>query len=394
MLLAFARLSLGGYLLYGFGYLVPLLRRDLGLSESIAGLHASAIAVGIILSGVAGERFVRRLGPEVAARTAILGMGAACLAVAFAPHPAVSLSGGLVFGFFAGAVLSWVNQGLSALGGHAANVALARANLLALIATLFAPLAIAAFDDWGIGGRLGLLVPLPLIGLLEVVNWRRPMGAPGAPNVVAAAPNAVAAAPEARTGREPSHRGTRLPAAYWRAWVVLVLVVSLEFAVVFWGSTLVATQTGAGTALATTAAAAFVVGMVLGRGIVATGIGRRTTRTRLMTVALIVVVVGIGGAWQATSVALSAGSLFLAGLGVGPLYPVGVAFSLSLASSAPDAAAARTTLASGVAILSAPFILAVAAERVGLVSAWPLLAVIALAAIGMLVVTRRDARAV
>jgi hypothetical protein len=43
-----------------------------------------------------------------------------------------------------------------------------------------------------------------------------------------------------------------------------------------------------------------------------------------------------------------------------------------------------------VAILSAPFILAVVAERVGLVNAWPLLGAVALVAIGVLVATRRD----
>jgi MFS family permease len=75
--LAFARLSLAGYLLYGFGYVVPLLRRDLDISETLAGLHASAIAVGIILSGLAGDRFARRLGADGAGRAAVLGVGAA-----------------------------------------------------------------------------------------------------------------------------------------------------------------------------------------------------------------------------------------------------------------------------------------------------------------------------
>ena len=65
------------------------------------------------------------------------------LAVAFAPHVVISLVAGLFFGFFAGVVLSSVNQQLSALGGRAASVALARANLSALVATLLAPLAIA-----------------------------------------------------------------------------------------------------------------------------------------------------------------------------------------------------------------------------------------------------------
>lgn len=377
MILAFARLSLGGYLLYGVGYVVPLLRRDLGLSESLAGLHASAIAVGIILSGIAGERFVRRLGTDPAGRASVVAFGASAAGVAVAPHVAVSLTGGLIFGFFGGVVLSLVNQQLSALGGRSASVALARANLSALVASLLAPLAIAAFEDLGAGGRLGLLVPLPLIGLIEVVNWRRPIGGPRAP--------------DARSARHPAPG--RLPGTYWRAWVVLVLVVSIEFSVVFWASTLIGIQTGAGTSEATTAAAAFVLGMIVARAAVSTGLGTSTSRTRLMTIALVLVVIGILGAWQATTVPLSAVALFLAGLGVGPLYPVGVAFSLGLVRAAPEASAARTTLASGVAILFAPFLLAVTAERVGLVNAWPLLGVIALAAIGMLVVSRGDSQA-
>jgi MFS family permease len=171
---------------------------------------------------------------------------------------------------------------------------------------------------------------------------------------------------------------------------VLVLVVAIEFSIVFWASSLIGIRTGATVSAATTAAAAFLLGMIVARASLSTGLGTHLSRGRLMTMALLLVVVGIAGTWQATSVPLSAAALFIAGLGVGPLYPVGVAFSLSLVRSAPEAAAARTTLASGVAILSAPFILAVAADQIGLVNAWPLLGLIAFVAIGMLVVTRRD----
>ncbi len=373
MNLPFARLALTGYLLYGFGYVVPLLRRDLVLSESMAGLHASAIAAGIILSGVVGERFVLRAGAGLAARLAAGGLGLASLVVAFAPHVAASLAAALLLGACAGVLLSWVNQRLSSLGGHRASVALARANLIALVAALIAPLAIAAIDEMGLGGRLALLLPIPLVGLVELANWRIAGG--GAPTNDPA-PEAFASG--------------RLPGAYWRAWLVLVLVVAIEFSVVFWGSSLVAVRTGAGTAQATTAAAAFLLGMIVGRATISFGIGAGFTRTRLMTLALGLVVLGIVGAWQATSVALSAGALFIAGLGVGPLYPIGVAFSLSLVRAAPEAAAARATLASGVAILVAPFVLAVTAERIGLVNAWPLIGAVALVSIALLFMARED----
>jgi uncharacterized membrane protein YhhN len=78
-------------------------------------------------------------------------------------------------------------------------------------------------------------------------------------------------------------------------------------------------------------------------------------------------------------------ALFVAGLGVGPLYPIGIALALGIASDAPLSAAARTTLASGTAMLIAPFALALCAQRIGLANAWPALAIAAIGGIVLLV---------
>ena len=125
----YARLAIGAFLLYGIGYLVPLLRRDLGISESTAGLHASAVAVGTLVAGVGGERYVRRLGMVLAPRIAMLAIGLAGVVVAFAPNVALTLAGAVLFGLAGGILLSWVNHSLSSLGGQRASVALARVNL-------------------------------------------------------------------------------------------------------------------------------------------------------------------------------------------------------------------------------------------------------------------------
>lgn len=372
VILAVARLAVAAYLLYGFGYVVPVLRRDLGLSESVAGLHASLIAIGIIVSGVVGERVVRRLGPAAATRVATGGLGVASLAVAFAPNGFVSLGAALLVGACAGVLLSWVNQELSASGGHRSTVALARANLIALLAALIAPLAIATSEDLRLGGRSGLLLPLVVIALIELWPWRHPT--------------------RETIDLRPSDRGRgprpALSGAYWRAWFVVVLVVGIEFSIVFWSSSLIGLRAGVGTAEATTAAASFLLGMIVGRALLVAGLAAVVPRVRLLTMALIAVVIGVLGAWQATTVPLSAVALFVAGLGVGPLYPTGIAFALSQATTHPEAAAARATLASGVAILVGPFVLAVTAERFGLVTAWPLVGALAIVAVAVLVVTR------
>ncbi len=376
MLLPYARLAIGAFLLYGIGYLVPLLRRDLGISESTAGLHASAVAIGTLIAGVGGERYVRRLGMILAPRIAMLAIGLAGVVVAFAPNVAMTLTGAVLFGLAGGILLSWVNHNLSLLGGQQASVALARVNLVGLVAALASPIVISTVEGLDLNGRLGMLLPLPLVAIVEAIYWRRPVLG-----------DAGAEAPARADARQPQ----RLPAAYWRAWLGLVVAVALEFTIVYWGASLLDVRTAAGTSQATTAAAGFLVGMIAARIALAAGFGTNAPRLRVTIASLTTVIVGVLIAWQAPSLLIGALGLFLAGLGVGPLYPLGIAFALSLVPDVPEAAAARATMATGVALIGAPFLLAVAAEQVGFVDAWPLVAVAALVAMAIVFTTRGDA---
>ena len=375
MLLPFTRLALAAFLLYGIGYVVPLLRRDFGITESTAGFHASAIAVGTILAGFTADRFVRRLGEPLAAGIATAVVAVASLTVAFGPTVAFTLAGAALLGIGGGTLLSWVNHQLSALGGQRARVALARASVVGLLAGMAAPLAIAAVESIGFNGRLAMALPVPIVAVVEVVQRLR-----GVSVYVTEHPVAEGAKP-----------ATRLPWVYWRSWLVLVLVITLEFSVVFWGASVIAINTGAGTSEATTAAAAFLLGMTAARVALSAGVGTRTSRVRVAALSLLAVMIGALITWQAGSTVIAAAGLFIAGMGVGPLYPLTVAFALSLVPGNEDAGAARATLATGLALTGAPLILAVAAEQIGLVNAWPLVAVIALTAIGLVIATRRDA---
>jgi MFS family permease len=378
VLLPFTRLGLSAFLLYGIGYVVPLLRRDLGISDTTAGLHASAIAVGTVISGLSADRVSRRIGVPTTAALATIVAAAASVTVAFGPSVLFTLAGAAMLGIGGGTILAWVNHSLSALGGNLARVALARAGLVGLLAGLASPLAIAAVESLGANGRLAMVLPLPVVAVVEVVQRRRGIRVEAGVEPTAAADG---------DGR-PTRR--RLPAVYWRTWLVMVLGISLEFGVVFWGASLIALNTGAGTSQATTAAAAFLIGMLAARVTLSAGIGTRAARLRLLTGALLAVMVGALIAWQADSVLLAAFGLFICGVGVGPLYPVTVAFALSLVPDNANAGAARATLGTGVALTSVPFLLAVTAEQIGLVAAWPLIAVISLAAIALVLATRAD----
>ena len=362
------------YLLYGMGYAVPSLRHDLGLSESLAGLHASTVAAGLIASGLVGERLVRWFGPPIAGRVAagLLAASAAVLAAAGAAQ--LSLSGALMLGLSAGLMLSWVNLRLVAPGGRQAVILLARANVAALVSALAASLVIAAGDRLGVGGRAGLLAPLPILAVVEWLGWRRQRPAH----------EPVPAMNDGSWSRP-------LTRAYWQAWIALALGIGTEFSIVFWSASLVGIRTGAAVGSATAVAASFVAGMIVARLGLSMGIGTTVPQARLMMLGYVTAAVGVLGAWRADTLATSAIALFVSGIGVGPLYPVGIALALGRAPDSPLDAAARTTLASGAAILIAPVALAVMAQQVGLENAWPAVASLALIAVALLL--RRPAAA-
>jgi fucose permease len=84
--------------------------------------------------------------------------------------------------------------------------------------------------------------------------------------------------------------------------------------------------------------------------------------------------------------------MFVCGLGLGWLYPIAGSITLATAPHLPALASSRLVLASGVAILSAPFVLGVVADVTGVISAWLLIPAICVAAV-LLTVPMARARA-
>src|SRR5512136_1462866 len=60
--LAYLLLAFYGYFLNGLGPITPFLKDELRLSYTVASLHFTAFAVGILLVGLVGHRPVRRMG--------------------------------------------------------------------------------------------------------------------------------------------------------------------------------------------------------------------------------------------------------------------------------------------------------------------------------------------
>jgi predicted MFS family arabinose efflux permease len=368
--ISYSYLAVWGYVLYGIGNATPYLRIDLGLTDFQAGLHASALAVGVLVAGVGADTIARWVGSrwlmDVAVAVLIVALGLVILA----PSLPFSLTGAFLMGLGGGLVGTDVNIRLNRPNSVETRRLIGQANALSMVTAAAAPvvigLAVAGLHAW----KVALLLPLAAFIALTVLRPR---------------------AAEARNSVRPPR--TRLPAAYWFAWVLLVLCVSIEFSFVFWGSTIVGKRTGVSTADATLLASLFVAGMFAGRAAIGRGLGAGRASRGIIAAGLCIVLVGSGLVWVSTVPILSGLGLFVGGLGTSPCWPVGLTAALQSAPRAPVSAAARSTLASGVAVLLAPSTLGLASDAVGVVGAWPIIIALALAALGVLAVTPRPAPA-
>jgi MFS family permease len=368
--ISYSYLAVWGYVLYGIGNATPYLRIDLGLTDFQAGLHASALAVGVLVAGVGADVIARWVGSRWLMDVAVAVLVVALGLVILAPSLPFSLTGAFLMGLGGGLVGTDVNIRFNRPSSVETRRLIGQANALSMVTAAAAPvvigLAVAGLHAW----KVALLLPLAAIIALTVLRPR---------------------AAEARSSVRPPR--TRLPAAYWFAWVLLVLCVSIEFSFVFWGSTIVGKRTGVSTADATLLASLFVVGMFAGRAAIGRGLGAGRASRGILAVGLCVVLVGSGLVWVSTVPILSGLGLLLGGLGTSPCWPVGLTAALQSAPKAPVSAAARSTLASGVAVLLAPSALGLASDTVGVVGAWPIIIAIAVAALGVLAVTPRPAPA-
>jgi MFS family permease len=169
------------YSFYVVGAATAFIAVALSLSETQAGLHSSAMAVGLIVAGVAGERFDVWLGVRRVHLFAMAILALSLVALALAPVLWLTLVASLGIGLGAGAMFGHVNQTLGAGGGATARVQLTRAAFLAKSSQLMAPVAIVIGVGFGFEWQFVVLPVLVLVGVLMV--WARATGSGAAVHV-------------------------------------------------------------------------------------------------------------------------------------------------------------------------------------------------------------------
>ena len=347
-----------GYVVYLVGAVTAFLAVVLALTDGQAGLHSSALAAGMVAAGLVGERIDRLFGIRLVHVAALGLLGLAGALLAWAPAFAVTLLGAAAVGTGCGLILGHVNQTLTAGGGTLARVQLSRSTLLAMLSSVTVPLVIGLGVATGLGWQFAVVPSIVLVGIAVAATVGR----------------------ADRPIDHPTIQG-RLPLAYWLRWLLVVLVVAVEFAVVFWGSSLVERRTGVSLADATLTISAYIGGMIVGRLALSTHEVSGREPIWLMRGGIALALVGTLLAWASGGYEASLLAMLIGGLGTGMLFPLGASITLAAAPGQAAIAAPRLVLASGVAILVAPLVLGVVADATGIMTAWLLIPAICAAAL-------------
>jgi predicted MFS family arabinose efflux permease len=332
------------------GNIVPFLKSELDLSYGTVSLHASAIAVGGIAVGAVGHRFIALFGRDAILRGSAIGMAAGAFLLCVAPNAIVSIASCAIIGI-AGAFIATASfAALADIHREQRQTAFNESAVIAYVFGAAAPLltgiALAAEFGWRSAVLFGVLIAAAIVAVF------------------------------ARTRLPAQHVNTsgggRLPASYWVYWCSVCLAVALEFCVLLWAPEFLEKVIGLSRAGAAGAAAAFVVGMLIGRtagAVLASEIGMSS----LYAAELMIILAGFGLYWGTGHPLAAIAGLFVLGLGVALLYPLSVGLALGAATGQSDKASARIMIAFGVALLIVPAFLGTLADAFGLSRAYLLM---------------------
>ncbi|HZM78154.1 MAG TPA: MFS transporter [Candidatus Limnocylindrales bacterium] len=346
--LTYIQLGLYCYYLYAFGPVVALLRDEQGVSNTLASLHTTTMALGAMGGGWVFPLLAKRFGRPRVLWGCLAGIALGVLGfVALPPWYPLTL---FLSGFVAVcgiALVSGVVVSLSQAHGAAGPAAISEANAIACFAGLVSPLVVGATIAAGWGWRAGLGVLIGLIGLAALAAWVLKIHVPQGQ----AASTGVSA-------RGPLGR------AYWITWWMIVMTGVVEIVLGLWSAIVLRERLGFSAAAAAAAVSAILGGMMVGRAAGAR-IALRAKPLPLYFSALAISAVGFGLFWTAPVPTLAVAGLFVAGLGNAMHYPLGISMALAAAPRQPERAAGVVSYSMGLSFGIGPLLLGLVADGVG-----------------------------
>jgi fucose permease len=162
----------------------------------------------------------------------------------------------------------------------------------------------------------------------------------------------------------------------------MLLDCASEWSIVFWTPEFLSTVHHLPKADAAANVTAFFIAMI-GSRVLGTQLSRHFPIRLLLPAALATGLSGFLIFWLAPWPVLSVAGLFLAGLGTANMYPLTLSAALGVEPQLSGVAASRMNIATGASGLFGPLVLGCLADRIGLRSAYSVVALLLLMAIAM-----------
>jgi predicted MFS family arabinose efflux permease len=338
------------FYLGGFGPAQSLLRADQGTSLTIAGLHGTAMGVASIAAGWANPRIAHKYGRNRASWIGLLIFVVGITLFVISPPVYITLPATFITGFGTSVVINTMLTKMSVHYGKAAGVAIPQANGIASVGfvtgtALIGTIAIAFPSLW----RLGLLLAIPVALVLFLVGRDKDA--------------------EDHVPDEHGPQGGKLSRKFWISWFGFVACISSEFATSFWAAALLRDRVGSTAAISTVAIVALGTGMGLGRWYGGLLLKRFALDTQLQAI-IVLQFLGFLGFWLSHNMLISLFSLLVVGLGISMQFALSSIRLIGLSDGRPDLAIGRASLAAGVAIAGAPFLLGILGDSFGISRAY------------------------
>ncbi len=289
------------------GLIIGHLRDELHLSYSTGGLHVAAFAGGSMIAGLTCAPLERSLGRRPLFWSAAALMGAGAIGLTAGRIAAVTVGSALVMGVGGGLLLTTIQAALADHHGERRAVALAEANVAAGVAYVVLIGVLSLTAALHAGWRVALLVSLVVPVFAWCSNRRLAIDAP--------LPSQVAQG--------------RLPRVFWVAAAMLFCTTAAEWCITAWGASFVEDAADVSTDTAVTLMAGYFGGVVAGR-LLGSRLVRRHDPARLLALAIAVTAVGFAVLWPSTGPVQALAGLFLLGIGLGNLFPMGMSVTVAL----------------------------------------------------------------
>ena len=171
------------------------------------------------------------------------------------------------------------------------------------------------------------------------------------------------------------HERGSLNRKFWISWFGFIACISSEFAVTFWAAALLRDRVGSSAAISTISVMAVGSGMGIGRWFGPQLLGRFHLDSQLKTV-IGTQFLGFAIFWFSHHILISLLGLFAVGMGLSMQFALASLRLIGFSNGRPDLAISKSSLAAGLAIAGAPFLLGIFGDHLGISRAFLLVPVL------------------